>query len=197
MKENNISRSKKIAYISTFGCLSGITEITMGSWLHAFRVPFTGVIMGAIFVIILLIARFIIMEKGSTLTIGLIAAFLKLFSIGSVVTGPLIAIISQALIAEILLSFIGINIAGFLITPAMTLLFNCLYPFISQTLMLGTDIVKVYTKMIIQGAQLFSLPVESGWIILGLFILIHLTAGIISGVIAWKLSHQIKLKLGI
>src|SRR3990170_2052187 len=90
--------------MAVFGALWGFVEISLGSVLHAIRLPMTGLSLAAVGLIIALVGRVFVPKRGSTIFIGVIATILKLFSIGAIVIGPMIGILSEALLAELVLS---------------------------------------------------------------------------------------------
>lgn len=96
--------TRQLVVLAVFGALWGLVEISLGSVLHAIRMPMSGVVLSAIGLTIALMGRFFVPKAGSTLFIGIIAMILKLFSIGSVVVGPMIGILAAAIIAEIVLT---------------------------------------------------------------------------------------------
>ena len=90
--------TRQLVTMAVFGALWGIVEISLGSVLHAVNLPMSGTVLAAIGLVVALTGRLFVPKRGSTLFIGVIALVLKLFSIGSVVIGPMIGIFSEALV---------------------------------------------------------------------------------------------------
>ena len=83
--------TRELATLAVFGGLWGVVEISLGSVLKTLNIPLSGVVLAAIGLTVALTGRVFVPKKGSTLFIGVIATFLKLFSLGGVIIGPMIA----------------------------------------------------------------------------------------------------------
>jgi hypothetical protein len=99
--------TRELVTLAVFGALWGLVEISLGALLHVLHAPLTGVILAAVGITIALTGRAFVPHRGSTLFIGVIVLVLKLFSIGSVVLGPMVGILVEALLAELILSACG------------------------------------------------------------------------------------------
>ena len=93
--------TRELATLAVFGALWGLVEISLGSVLKTLNIPMSGMVLSAIGLVIALTGRVFVPRRGSTLFIGVIAMLLKLFSLGGVIVGPMVGIISEALVAEI------------------------------------------------------------------------------------------------
>ncbi|PIZ26370.1 MAG: hypothetical protein COY47_00885, partial [Chloroflexi bacterium CG_4_10_14_0_8_um_filter_57_5] len=95
--------TRQLVTMAVFGALWGVVEISLGSVLHAIKIPLTGLALSTIGLLVALIGRLFVPKRGSTFFIGVIATVLKLFSIGNIVIGPMIGILAEALVAELIL----------------------------------------------------------------------------------------------
>src|SRR5512143_1595609 len=95
--------TRELVTMAVFGALWGLVEISLGSVLHAINLPLSGMLLSIIGVMVAVIGRLFVSRRGSTLFIGVIAMVLKLFSIGNILIGPMVAIFVEALIAELIL----------------------------------------------------------------------------------------------
>ena len=86
---------------SIIGTIWAASEIVLGSFLHNLKVPFSGNILTAIGIIILISVSYIWKEKGLFWRAGLICAIMKTMSPSAVIFGPMIAIFSEAMLLEI------------------------------------------------------------------------------------------------
>ena len=68
--------------------------------LHALRLPFAGLVMSGLGMLIVLTGYRFVPRRGSVLTVGLVSALLKAFSLGSIVLSPMLSILAEALLAE-------------------------------------------------------------------------------------------------
>src|SRR5512133_2749638 len=92
--------SEKWIKASITGTIWAASEIVLGSFLHNLRVPFSGNILTAIGIIILVSISYIWTERGLFCRAGLICALLKTLSPSAVIFGPMIAIIAESLLIE-------------------------------------------------------------------------------------------------
>ncbi len=93
--------TRQLVTMAVFGALWGVVEISLGSVLHAIRIPLTGLTLTSVGLLVALIGRLFVPKRGSTFFIGVIAMVLKLFSIGNIIVGPMIGILAEALVAEL------------------------------------------------------------------------------------------------
>ena len=88
-------KTRALVYIGVFGALWGAVETTIGSVFHTLNVPFSGVLLTAIGIALALIGRLFVPQRGSVFFIGVVAAFLKMFSIGGIVILPVFGILME------------------------------------------------------------------------------------------------------
>jgi len=97
---------------------------------------------------------------------GAIAAILKVFSVGTVIAGPFMAILIESLIAEITISLLGIHRFSYVLTAALLTLYTIIHPFIAQGIIFGENIYKIYLEIFQKIAQLLHIDIHYiGWII--------------------------------
>ena len=147
--------SKSTVLIGVFGALWGLMEISLGTLVKGLRIPMGGAMLTAVACLIFLTGRYFIRRKFSILIMGGIAATIKVFSVGTVIAGPFMAILIEACIAEILILFLGINRLSFILTSMVLVIYTIIHPFISQGIIFGANIYKVYLETIQKVADVF------------------------------------------
>jgi len=80
---------------SIAGTIWAASEIVLGSFLHNLKVPFSGNILTAIGLIILISISYIWTERGLFWRAGVICALMKAMSPSAVIFGPMIAIFTE------------------------------------------------------------------------------------------------------
>lgn len=187
--------TRELVTLAVFGALWGVAEISLGSLFHVLDLPLSGTLMAAIGLAIALTGRIFLPRKGSTFFIGVIATILKLFSIGSVVISPMIAILSEALIAELVLTLSRRPTRpAVLAAGGLGVLYTLVHPFITNPILYGRGIFVIWLDLLDRGAALFGL--DSGvWlpILLGLAA-IHLLLGVLAGWVAWGVSAGLRTR---
>jgi hypothetical protein len=181
--------------IAIFGTLWGLMEITVGLTLKGFRLPLSGAILAALSSIIFLTGRFFIPRRGSILLMGGVSAALKIFSVGTVIAGPVMAILTEAFLAEILLIILGINRFSYFITPVILLLYTIVHPFISQGIIFGSEIYSVYLQTLEKFSELFGIDLIHIGLIIAIYAVVHILMGLIAGGTAYFLVTRVKLEL--
>lgn len=184
--------SRDSILIALFGALWGLMEITLGMVIKGLRIPMGGAFLTAVSSIIFLNGRYFIRRRGSILMMGAIAAIIKVFSVGTVIAGPFMAIIIEALIAEILISTIGVNRFGFIITPIILSLYTIIHPFISQGIIFGDNIYKIYLETFVKIADFLNVETHSILWVIGGYAGLHIVLGLSSGLFAFSLARRVE-----
>ncbi len=187
---------RSLVYIALFGALWGAAEIGPGSLLHVVNLPFTGAVMAAIGIAVALVGRMFVPSRGSVLAIGVVAAFLKLLSVGGNVLNPAIGIVAESLVAEAVVSGLGsARRVPFLLAGALAVFWALVHPFLTQGLLAGQGIVTVYGWTLSRGAALLGLPPTAALVIVGALVAIHLLLGACGGLLAWDVARMVRRRL--
>ena len=189
--------TRELVTLAVFGTLWGVVEISLGSVLHAINIPMTGLVLAAVGLMIALIGRFFVPKRGSTIFVGVIATILKLFSIGAIIVGPMIGILAEALIAELVLSIFGSPTrASFVLAGVSGVLWTMAQPFVTGLLLFGRDLLSIWIEMIESGGKLFGLGTQAVVWIFGVLLMMHLAIGSLAGLLGWSLAGSINSRLG-
>jgi len=192
-----VGRARFAATVAVFGAMWGAAEMTVGAFLHAARFPLKGLLLTALGLTIALAARRVYDARGLVLTIGVVAATLKLMSFAAV--SPLnaaIAIVAEAAIAEAVLGISGTRPSGFVAAGALAALFPLPFFVLGQALLFGEDVLVRYARLVEWGAGLFGLPPQAAIAAVGLLALLHALAGGIAGGAAWSLASVALRRMG-
>ncbi len=187
---------RDLVYIGVFGALWGAVEISLGSVLHTLNVPFSGVVLTGIGIAIALIGRLFVPRTGSVLFIGLVTAFLKMFSLGGIVINPMIGIIAESLLAEVALTALGQpRRLSFIVAGALATFWPFIHPFFTQGILYGAGILTIYERTLTNGARLLGLDPSAVVLILVGLIAVHLLIGGIAGLLAWDAGRVVQARL--
>src|SRR5512135_2803298 len=116
--------SEKWIKSSIIGTIWAASEIVLGSFLHNLRIPFSGNILTAIGIIIMISISYTWTEKGLFWRAGLICAIMKTMSPSAVIFGPMIAIFTEAFLLEISVRLLGRTMAGYIIGAMAAMSWN-------------------------------------------------------------------------
>jgi hypothetical protein len=189
-------KTRELVIIAVFGALWGLSEISLGAMLKSLNVPFSGMFLAAIGLLILMIGRIFVPYLGSSLFIGVIATILKLFSLGGPVIGPMIGILGEALLAEIVLSIAKKpGRLAFILTGAAGVSWPIIQPFITGPLLFGLSLFSVWLDVLDLGNRFLGLDTNAAiWIVLAL-IAIYWTVGGVAGWLAWDIGRLLQVRL--
>ncbi len=188
--------TRELVTLTVFGTLWGVVEMSLGSLVHALNIPLSGAVLAAAGLTIALIGRLFVPRRGSTLFIGVVAMLLKLFSIGSVVVGPMIGILIEATIAELVLSIFGRpSRLSFVVAGALGVTWTLGQPFLTGLVLFGRDIFIIWLDLIDRGSQLFGIDSDAvAWILI-ILIVAHAIIGTMAGLLAWSAGALLMARL--
>jgi hypothetical protein len=192
---------RELVYVAIFGAIWGALELTLGSYLHVIFPPLAdtflvGLLMASLGAIVALIGRHFVPRTGSVFMISVVAAILKMISIGGVTVGPLVAILAEGLLMEL-----GLIIArrptrwAFVFAGALAVAWNFFHKFIMMYILFGKGVYEVYVGMLQQGASLLRIDLSYALLIIVVLLLIRIVAGAVSGWIAWDLGRVVHDRL--
>ena len=188
--------TRNLVTLAVFAALWGLSEISLGSVLKALDLPFSGATLAAIGMLIALTARLFVPRRGTTLFIGVTVMILKLFSIGSIIIGPMIGIFMEAVLAEVVLSFFPRpSLPAFLLAASSALLWVFAQPFITGVLLFGRDLFTIWLDLLDLGGLLFGLhAAAAGWIV-AILVAIHILIGNLAGWFAWSAGRLLQRRV--
>lgn len=188
-------------YVAVFGALWGALEMTLGAYLHVIFPSLAdtflvGLIMASIGASIALTGRTFVPKLGAVLCIGVIVAILKVFSLGGVVIGAVVAILAEVILIE--LALLGKGTAArwrYVLAGTLAVSWNFAHKFIMMRILYGKAIVQVYKKMVQDGAALLNLDLGQALLIILILFLIRVLAGAAAGWLGWDLGQLVAKRL--
>ena len=193
--KNKQTSVRDTAFIAVFGALWGLSEILLGGILHSFQVPFTGLVMASVSILIAVTGSSFIQRKGSIIIMGLIASFMKLFSIGGIIMTPVLAIMIEAVILEIIILIGRRTLISMCIAGGITVTYTILHRVVGGIFFYSLDVIQILDKMITSASKTLNLDLTLAWMIMAAIILIHFLTGAASGAVSWWLARKIKIRL--
>lgn len=189
--------TRELATLAVFGALWGLVEASLGSVLKSLNIPLSGVVLAAIGLTIALVGRVFVPKRGSTLFIGVLATLIKLFSLGGVIIGPMVGILTEAILAEIVLSLAGKpRRPALVLAGALGVAWVMLQPFVTGPLLFGRTAFVVWLDLLDRGSQLLGLDVTAAiWIVLAL-LAIHMAIGGLAGWFSWDIARLLQARQG-
>jgi hypothetical protein len=155
-------------HAAAFGALWGALEITLGSFIHALHIPLGSAALAGLGAGVLVAQRQILPARGLTLATALVAAVCKSISPGGVILGPMIAILSEGVLVELILLPAPRARAAAPIAGGLAAAWCVLQKLVTQLVLFGAGIIDVYLALLQRGCAWLGLPPSGGlWTVAG------------------------------
>lgn len=178
----------KAAVLGTYWASS---EIVLGSYLHNLRVPFSGNILTAIGLIILISVSFLWKEKGLFWRAGVITGLAKAISPSAVIFGPMIAIMAEAFLFEAATRLFGRTASGYLLGAMLAMSWNLFHKIVNFIIYYGYDIVALYTDMVRYAAKQLHIRVGTMWWPVLVLLFVQLVLGAVTAVVGMRIGERL------
>lgn len=170
-------------------------EVTLGTALKGLRIPFTGFLMVTLALVILLAGRRFVPKPGSILMMGGLAALLKVFSLGGFVLGPVWAILAEALLAEIIITTLGLGRVACALTGTMLLAYTTVHPLIAQRILYGSGIIQIYLEMLDRGRSVLGMQDASLLTLVWVWLAFITIVGSGAGLVGHRLGREVESRV--
>ncbi|MCU0459989.1 MAG: hypothetical protein MUE37_12975, partial [Bacteroidales bacterium] len=179
----SVSRiSDKWIRASIIGTIWAAAEIVLGSFLHNLRVPFSGNMLTAIALVILIAVSYRWRQHGLYWRAGLICALLKAMSPSAIIFGPMIAIIMESVLLEISVRLLGRTYLGFIIGSMLAMSWNLFQKVFNMVIFYGGNLVEIYSGITGWAEKQLNLSFDAFWAPLVLLLSIYALFGAITAV---------------
>jgi nucleoside-triphosphatase THEP1 len=173
------------------GTLWAASEIVLGSFLHNLKIPFSGNVLTAIGIIILISISYIWTEKGLFWRAGIICAILKTMSPSAVIFGPMIAIFSEAVLLEISVRLLGRTVAGYILGSMLAMSWNLFQKIFNFIIYYGFNIVDLYTNLIKFAQKQLNLHTDIVWLLPIVLLVLYSIFGAFSALVGIKIGRKL------
>lgn len=177
---NKTQISEKWIKASIIGTVWASSEIVLGSFLHNLKIPFSGSILTAIAIILLVSVSFVWKDKGIIWRAGLICALMKTMSPSAVIFGPMIAIFAEAVLLEASVRIFGRTYLGFIIGSVLAASWTFAQKIINLLVFYGFNIVELYKGLIIYFEKQLSFQFDTFWMPIFILLSIYVVIGVFS-----------------
>ncbi len=184
--------SEKWIKASITGTIWAASEIVLGSFLHNLRVPFSGNILTAIGIIILISISYIWTDKGLIWRSGIICALMKTMSPSAVIFGPMIAILAEAFLIETSVRLLGRTYAGYLTGAMLAMSWNLFQKIANYIIFYGAGIIDVYNNLIGMAGKELGIESDIAWLPVIILLVIFALFGILSGIMGISVGRKMK-----
>jgi nucleoside-triphosphatase THEP1 len=183
--------SEKWIKASIAGTIWAASEIVLGSFLHNLKVPFSGNILTAIGIIILISISYAWREKGLFWRAGLICALMKTMSPSAVIFGPMIAILAESLLLELSVRLLGRTIAGFLLGSMLAMSWNLVQKILNYIIFYGANIIDVYSNLLKFAQKQLNIQTDIVWMPIIFLLVLYALFGVLAAVTGIRAGRKI------
>ena len=198
---DNLTKEQKVLAIQRLTALWAFAESGLGGMLHALQLPFTGLIVGGLSVIIItLIAKFSFNNISSIIKSLVIVLIIKLTISPYTPFPAYIAVSFQALLGCMLFNLMKVNYVSVLLLSIISMIESAIQKLLILTLIFGQSFWKATNAFIIFVANQFNYNNINGahWLI-GIYLAIYIIGGILIAILAFKtiknISHITEMPL--
>ena len=178
---------------SIIGTIWAAAEIVLGSFLHNLRVPFSGNLLTAIALVILIAVSYRWKEHGLYWRAGIICALMKTMSPSAIIFGPMIAIIMESLFLETSVRIFGRTFVGFIIGSMLAMSWNLFQKVFNMVIFYGGNLVDIYSSLTDYASRQLNLHFDAFWAPLLLLLCIYALFGAITAVVGIITGRRLTL----
>lgn len=175
-----------------FGALWGIIEISLGTILHASKIPFRGAALTTIAVVLITTSRSFINYKGSMIAISAVAASLKLITLPGFNITPFIAILMQGIIAEVVFTIFTYRLISALLSGSFIMLYTLIHSLVMQGIFFGLGIYNVYVEILNSIGKAINYEGKMSLILIPLIVFMYILTGAGAGWFGYLTANRTK-----
>jgi hypothetical protein len=177
---------------SILGTTWAASEIVFGSFLHNLRVPFSGNILTAVGLIILISSSFKWKEEGLFWRAGLICAIMKSMSPSAIIIGPMVAIFTESLLLEGSVRLMGKTWLGFAIGSILAMIWTLIQKILNLLLFYGADLIEVYKSLMHMAQKQLQVQTDLVWTPLAIMLVIEIILGVLASYIGIRAGRNLE-----
>ena len=175
---------------SIAGTMWAASEIVLGSFLHNLKVPFSGNILTAIGIIILISIGHIWRERGLFWRAGLVCAVMKSMSPSAVIFGPMIAIFTESLLLEFSVRLMGRSYAAYITGSVLAMSWNLIQKIINYIIFYGTNIIEVYTSLLKYAQKQLNIGSDIVWMPIIILLAAYALFGLLASITGIRVGRK-------
>jgi len=174
------------------GCLWASSEIVLGSFLHNLHVPLGSNFLTAIGIILLISVSYKWKDKGLFWRSGLICALMKSVSPSAVIFGPMIAILSEALLLEFAVLIFRRNMFAYILGGILAMSWTFIHKISFFILAYGFNLISLYKEIAVFAQKQLNITFNDIWTPFYVLWSVYVLMGIISAVIGIYIGKKLQ-----
>jgi nucleoside-triphosphatase THEP1 len=129
------------------GSIWASVEIILGSFFHNLNLPFSGTILSFIGVYLMISFFQVWKERGLIWRAGIICALMKSISPSAIILGPMIGIMTEALVMELFILLLGKNLLGYMTGGAFAVFSTIVHKFFNLLITYGFNFINILDSL--------------------------------------------------
>lgn len=180
-----VSSSKKIEALGNYGAFLSLIEVGLGSILHTFKIPFTGLFLSLNQGYLLCRVTIKTRDKWIGYSVSNIAAVLKSLSPAGNKLGPMLSLSMQGLLFVSGLT-LGINPVGLSVGMILLSFWSFVQPLVTYYIFFGEKLIDAAKFLYEKTLPFHGISPENLWWIFASIVLIKAIASVVLAIMAWK-----------
>jgi MFS family permease len=174
---------------AVLGGLWATIEIILGSFFHNLRLPFSGTMLAIIGIVLMISFYQKWPEKGLVWRAGLICALMKSISPSAVILGPMLGIMTEALILSFFIYIFGNRLLSFVVAAPLAVFSALIHKIISVIILYGYNIVKLYKNIYYFAVKQLHWQHEDPMIVIYVLMGMYLILGLFAALFGWYIGR--------
>jgi hypothetical protein len=183
---SRLTANQRAIAIQRLTALWAFTESGLGGIMHAFKIPFTGLLVGGMAVVMIcMIAEIAERDYGQVLKSAVIVLIVKAMVSPHTPPPAYIAVSFQALLGYGLFRLMGVNLFSILLLSTIAMIESAIQKILLLTLFYGASLWKAVDELVSFLIKQFGIKLTDGsyWIV-GIYLGIYLVGGIVIALLA-------------
>lgn len=180
--------------IGNYGATLSLIEVALGSILHSFKIPFSGVVLslnqGFILSRAVILSKDLSENNWSTYSISNVAAVLKSLSPAGKKLGPMLSLSMQGLFFNLGIVFFGTNLVGLCTAMVLLSIWTFIQPIITYYLFFGNELISAVEYLYQKTLPYHGLSTQSLFGIFICLIMIKMLIGLALVFFAWSIQGE-------
>jgi hypothetical protein len=172
---------------AVFGALWGVIEITIGSFLHATRLP-SGIFLASTGIALLTATQMLTGKPWMAFRIALVCAGVRALTPHGLMLGPMASILLQGLFVSVAWILFRNSILTGIVAGAFATISTQLQSFVVKLFAYGVELLEIYLQLLGKAESFFRLEHGQGWIVIIFYFAFVASIGIIGGIIGHRIG---------
>ncbi|MCK9212845.1 MAG: hypothetical protein M0P61_18625 [Ignavibacteriaceae bacterium] len=174
--------------------LWALNEAALGGLLHAFDIPFTGLIVGGVASVLIALLAFLSDKRGSITKATLIVIVIKAVVSPYTPLAAFVAVFIQGLLGELLFSSKKFFAVSAITLAVLSSMYSALQKLFLVTILFGTTLWKsidLFFNYVLKQLSFLGADIHFSYYLIAFYLMLHLIFGTLFGIIAARIPKVV------